>query len=143
MALKTIFKQLVILRYIVTLSVHFPSHYNNKPADIWIWKRAKVEVLPGFCQMAALGLIIAPTKTQRPMLRHGEQLFLIFFRNYHVCHFASNFVLTKCEKKFALVIEKSLSKIQDWSSKIWKSFSWSCENKLLEQWKVRTIFQTE
>ena len=21
---------------VVTLSVHFPSHYNNKPADIWI-----------------------------------------------------------------------------------------------------------
>ena len=46
--------------------------------------------------MAALGLIIAPTKTQRPMLRHSEQLFQIFFRNYH---FVTKIVLTYCEKK--------------------------------------------
>ena len=63
--------------------------------------------------MAALGLIIAPTKTQRPMLRHSEQLFrTIFFGNSHVCYFVSKIVLTYCEKKFALVIEKTLIKIQ-------------------------------
>ena len=38
LVLNTIFKQLM------TIPVHFPSHYNNKPADIPILKRGKLDV---------------------------------------------------------------------------------------------------
>ena len=59
----------------------------------------------------------------------------------HQWYFVTKIVLTYCEKKIVLVIEKNF-----WNSRLkaknLQNF-WDHQNNLFKQWKVRTIFETE